>query len=224
MSCEKPPITILWPNDEQSYTDTCPPDMPSGSPITVTIPAGTYGSSISKAIANQIAYDAAVAQAAILRAEDPCGWPEVFGPFTFDDPCAEFDFWLGCPIYFDPDYLYAWDDSEQYVGGPLELIDSWILGGGPWLPHSIFFDPDHFYAWENFDQYPPGEFDNDVQYGGGMWNPNISGRVFYLDYYMATMGFLDETPGTVLIVTSDGDENPFDTGLWATDGILFDPT
>ncbi len=219
IDCNGPIVpSIRYYNDTaQTYVNYCPSGS-VGYPISVTIPiGGAYGSSIADA--NAAAMYLAQLQASLERAYMPCIFPFAF--FDMDDICAGED-WLGCPIYFDPDYLYAWDDSEQYQNDPnLPLIYSWTLGGGPWNPLSILFDPDNYYGWDDFEAYPTGEFDNNLIYGGGMW-ALVSGKTFYLDYYFALSNFLDEENGEVTIVTSDGDENPFDTGNWGTDGIIFD--
>lgn len=55
-------ITQLFYNDVQSYTAVCP-DNQTGSPVSVTIPAGTIGSVVSVADANQKAKDEAKRQA-----------------------------------------------------------------------------------------------------------------------------------------------------------------
>lgn len=66
LDCE--PEAVTYTNDPQTYTAACqgeagaPP--PEGDPVTVTIPAGTVSSNISKADANQIALAMAIAQAA----------------------------------------------------------------------------------------------------------------------------------------------------------------
>lgn len=55
-------VTTLYYNDEQSGTAQCK-DSETGSPVTVTIPAGSVGSNISVNDANQKAKDQALAQA-----------------------------------------------------------------------------------------------------------------------------------------------------------------
>lgn len=54
--------STLYYNDAQTATANCP-DGTSGNPVTVTIPANTVGSALSKADANKMAYDQALAQA-----------------------------------------------------------------------------------------------------------------------------------------------------------------
>jgi len=216
-----PPGTV-YENTEQSSENICP-EGTIGSPIVVTIPAGTYSSTISQEVIDAYALAVARAEAEALRVLTPCttGYYPLID-FNFDDLCSGYG-WddMLCAIFFDPDYLYAWDDSEQYQNGDLGLIDSWILGGGPFLPESIFFDPDLYYVWDDFESYPVGDFDGALTGGSGIWDAEIPGIVIWLDYYMATMTFLDEPNGGITSLTSDGDDNPFDTGLWAEPGIFF---
>lgn len=66
-------ITSMYFNDRQQYTATCPSGQ-TGDPVTVTIPAETVGSIISKADANQKALAEAKAQA---EAQLDCSEPQV---------------------------------------------------------------------------------------------------------------------------------------------------
>lgn len=64
------PQTALFYNDEQQYTASCPANQ-EGDPVTVTIPADTVGSTISKSDANAKALEQARTQAqAQLVCED----------------------------------------------------------------------------------------------------------------------------------------------------------
>lgn len=54
-------VCTYW-NTEQEYTATCPPGF-AGEPVTATVPAGTYSSTVSQAAADEIALDAAREQA-----------------------------------------------------------------------------------------------------------------------------------------------------------------
>lgn len=69
------PIETLYWNDAQSHTAECSTDEEhppvEGSPVTTTIPANTYSSSVSKAAANALALAAAVEQA---EAQRDCTW------------------------------------------------------------------------------------------------------------------------------------------------------
>lgn len=58
-------LATLFYNDAQQYTATCPPNK-TGSPKTVVIPADTFGSALSKADANQQAFNEARIQAESL--------------------------------------------------------------------------------------------------------------------------------------------------------------
>lgn len=69
------PAEVLYWNDAVSHTAECTTDAEhppvEGSPVTVTIPANTYSSSVSKAAANALAEAAAVSQAESQR---ECVW------------------------------------------------------------------------------------------------------------------------------------------------------
>lgn len=69
------PLTPLTPtvylNTEQTCENVCP-EGETGDPIEVTIPAGTYSSTVSQEDADTQAHDAACAQAAEERALNPC--------------------------------------------------------------------------------------------------------------------------------------------------------
>jgi len=61
----------VYSNTEQSYTNTCP-DGTTGDPITVTVPAGTFTSTISQEFVDAEALASAISQANALRALHPC--------------------------------------------------------------------------------------------------------------------------------------------------------
>lgn len=69
-------VTNLYYNDEQSATAQCP-DGQDGSPVTVTIPAGSVGSNVSVSDANQKAQAQALEQA---TAQLNCSTPETTYP------------------------------------------------------------------------------------------------------------------------------------------------
>lgn len=61
----------VYTNTEQSYTNICP-DGTTGDPITVTVPAGTFSSTISQEFVDAEALASAIEQANALRVEHPC--------------------------------------------------------------------------------------------------------------------------------------------------------
>lgn len=64
-------LTLLYYNTQQTYTDNCPIGSPT-APISVTVLANTYSSSVSQDDADDIAMDVAEVQAAALRVLTPC--------------------------------------------------------------------------------------------------------------------------------------------------------
>lgn len=68
-----PPLSIVYHNQAQTCTNTCP-DGTTGDPIVVTTPANQpeYNSPVSQDDANEQAMTAACAQAAAERTETPC--------------------------------------------------------------------------------------------------------------------------------------------------------
>lgn len=87
------PITLYF-NDAQQYTANCPSNK-TGDPVTETVSANTVSSSVSKADANQKAWDQAKAQAEAKLDCDEAGVTYWNSPQTYTASCEQED---GAPV------------------------------------------------------------------------------------------------------------------------------
>jgi hypothetical protein len=107
---ESPCACVLptYENTAQTCEDVCPVGT-VGDPLSVTVAAGTYTSSVSQEVANALALAAACAQVAALRAATPCLFPNT--EQTCSDTC----------IYENQEQSYTDTCPLGYTGEPITV-------------------------------------------------------------------------------------------------------